>query len=310
MNIRDMMRRSAQFHAHRPAIIAGESRLTFAQAWARGCRMANLLLSMGLKPGDAVASLEDNTLEAVDFFLGAAIANITRVPLYARNARSSHLYMMEHTHCKAVVVAEHSSVATLRERTTNIRGGPNSSAAAGAGGAAPAVDLFHCLRSFTEMEQLGETEMWRCDHCQQLCRAYKRIELWSAPQTRQALTDHLQSSDAMRRDCFLDNLRGVAGTSAGALFGLVMLLNLSDAVCAELAAAMSDLISTFSYHTDLTLLMSSYGLDDGEFRTLSEVGKEMSLSRERVRQIEREALTRLRDCSGIRAGLNLPGLSA
>ncbi|HAG95495.1 MAG TPA: AMP-dependent synthetase, partial [Gammaproteobacteria bacterium] len=84
MNIRDMMRRSAQFHAHRPAIIAGESRLTFAQAWARGCRMANLLLSMGLKPGDAVASLEDNTLEAVDFFLGAAIANITRVPLYAR----------------------------------------------------------------------------------------------------------------------------------------------------------------------------------------------------------------------------------
>jgi len=107
MNIRDMMRRSAQFHAHRPAIIAGESRLTFAQAWARGCRMANLLLSMGLKPGDAVASLEDNTLEAVDFFLGAAIANITRVPLYARNARSSHLYMMEHTHCKAVVVAEH-----------------------------------------------------------------------------------------------------------------------------------------------------------------------------------------------------------
>lgn len=31
------------------------------------------------------------------------------------------------------------------------------------------------------MEQLGETEMWRCDHCKQLCRAYKRMELWSAP---------------------------------------------------------------------------------------------------------------------------------
>lgn len=107
MNIRDLMRRSAQFHADKPAIIAGDTRLTFKEAWERGTRMANLMLSMGLKPGDKVASLEDNTIEAVDFFLGAAIANIVRVPLYARNARKSHMHMMEHTGCKAVVVDDH-----------------------------------------------------------------------------------------------------------------------------------------------------------------------------------------------------------
>ncbi len=50
------------------------------------------------------------------------------------------------------------------------------------------------------------------------------------------------------------------------------------------------------------VLTRRYGLDDGEFRTLSEVGKEMSLSRERVRQIEREALIRLREQTNIRAG--------
>ncbi|MBW1880670.1 MAG: sigma-70 family RNA polymerase sigma factor, partial [Deltaproteobacteria bacterium] len=48
------------------------------------------------------------------------------------------------------------------------------------------------------------------------------------------------------------------------------------------------------------VLMRRYGLEDDRFRTLSEVGKGMDLSRERVRQIEREALNRLRDHARIR----------
>ena len=52
------------------------------------------------------------------------------------------------------------------------------------------------------------------------------------------------------------------------------------------------------------VLTRRYGLDDGEFRTLSEVGKEMGLSRERVRQIEREALLKMRDQSSIRDKLS------
>jgi RNA polymerase primary sigma factor len=48
------------------------------------------------------------------------------------------------------------------------------------------------------------------------------------------------------------------------------------------------------------VLTRRYGLDDSEYRTLSTVGKEMGLSRERVRQIEREALHRLREHTGLR----------
>ena len=48
------------------------------------------------------------------------------------------------------------------------------------------------------------------------------------------------------------------------------------------------------------VLRRRYGLDDDQYRTLSEVGKGMNLSRERVRQIEREALARLRERAQIR----------
>lgn len=38
-----------------------------------------------------------------------------------------------------------------------------------------------------------------------------------------------------------------------------------------------------------------YGLDDGVPRTLDQIGRQFGLSRERVRQIEREVMTKLRD---------------
>jgi RNA polymerase nonessential primary-like sigma factor len=42
-----------------------------------------------------------------------------------------------------------------------------------------------------------------------------------------------------------------------------------------------------------------FGLDDGEERNRAEVGRLLSVSRERVRQIELEALERLRRAAGV-----------
>jgi acyl-CoA synthetase (AMP-forming)/AMP-acid ligase II len=103
MNIRDALSRAARCYASRNAVLYDNSFFTFEQMWERGCRLANALLSLGLQPQDNVAILSDNTIEAVDFILGAAAANLVRVPLYARNAPDAHGHMLLHAGCRALL---------------------------------------------------------------------------------------------------------------------------------------------------------------------------------------------------------------
>jgi|TARA_B110000285_G_scaffold235152_1_gene315190 acyl-CoA synthetase (AMP-forming)/AMP-acid ligase II len=105
LTVTSLMRQAARYNAHRTAIIHGGVRLTFSEAWDRGVQMANWLLDLGLQAGDRVGVLEDNAIQAQDFFLGSAIAGVVRVPLYARNALESHAHMLSHTGCRAVIVA-------------------------------------------------------------------------------------------------------------------------------------------------------------------------------------------------------------
>ena len=53
---------------------------------------------------------------------------------------------------------------------------------------------------------------------------------------------------------------------------------------------------------EATVLRMRFGLDDMEPRTLKEIGEQLSLTRERVRQIETEALKKLSDSLEDRRG--------
>ena len=110
MDVTTLMRQAAQLNADFTAVITEDARFTFTEAWDRGVRLANGLRSMGVRPGDRVAGLEDNVLGCADFFVGCAIAGAVRVPLYPRNSREAHGHMLSGTDC-VVVVSDESHAA-------------------------------------------------------------------------------------------------------------------------------------------------------------------------------------------------------
>ena len=76
-------------------------------------------------------------------------------------------------------------------------------------------------------------------------------------------------------------------------------------------AVIAELLHTDIRHVPATptagtdrVIRLRFGLDDGQPRTLDQIGKLFGLSRERVRQIEREVMTKLRN--GERAGQARP----
>lgn len=123
LDVRSAMRRSARFHRDLLAVQSEGRELTFGEAWERGLRLANALVALGVKPGERVAVLEDNCIAASDFFLGSAIANTARVPLYRRNSSVAHEHMLRHTDAKVVVVSEEYAheIAGIEQRIPGLR---------------------------------------------------------------------------------------------------------------------------------------------------------------------------------------------
>jgi acyl-CoA synthetase (AMP-forming)/AMP-acid ligase II len=104
VDVRGLLRRSAALNRDRLAVKADGRELTFDEMWKRGVRLANGLLELGLRPQDRLATLEANGLGAADTFVGAAAANLVRVPLYERNARHAHVAMLNNVGARALIV--------------------------------------------------------------------------------------------------------------------------------------------------------------------------------------------------------------
>ena len=81
MNVGSLLPWHARFRSDHLAVVCGEERLTFAELEARVNRLANALVSLGLRKGDKLALVLPNCIELLYAYRATALLGIVSVPL-------------------------------------------------------------------------------------------------------------------------------------------------------------------------------------------------------------------------------------
>lgn len=99
------------------AAICGEERRTFAEIDARTNRLANALLALGLRKGDRVATLLENSIRCVEADFALAKAGLVRVSLNPRSTAKDASYILADSGARIVIYgAGYASVAAEAAR--------------------------------------------------------------------------------------------------------------------------------------------------------------------------------------------------
>jgi acyl-CoA synthetase (AMP-forming)/AMP-acid ligase II len=113
MNLRDITLRNAQLYPSREALVFANSRLTHSEFAARGFRLANALMALGLSPQERVAILAPNCREYLETFCACESANLIIVNL---NHRLSPRELIEISlDCEPTVLIFHHDFRELAE---------------------------------------------------------------------------------------------------------------------------------------------------------------------------------------------------
>ncbi|MDT4988882.1 MAG: hypothetical protein QOI74_2976 [Micromonosporaceae bacterium] len=108
MIIADLVRRSCRSYSSNVAVTDSTSSLTYGEVWDRSVRLVNALRSLGLAPGDRVATLGANAVTTLEEMTGLAVGGYARTALHGMNGGETHAYMLEHVGARALIVqADH-----------------------------------------------------------------------------------------------------------------------------------------------------------------------------------------------------------
>ncbi len=99
-----LLRRCARDHARRPVVWSEGREQTYADMFARACRLANALADLGIVPGDRVAVLGPNGPETVEQVAGIAHGGFVRTALYAHQTGEVNAHLLDAVGARALIV--------------------------------------------------------------------------------------------------------------------------------------------------------------------------------------------------------------
>ena len=100
----DFIRRSAEVHPERTAVIHGSINRTWAETYARAMKLAHALKSLGVGKGDTVTVMLPNIPEMLECHFGVPAIGAVINTLNTRLDAASLTYMLNHAASKVVIV--------------------------------------------------------------------------------------------------------------------------------------------------------------------------------------------------------------
>ena len=120
--ISDALHWYATYESKRTAIVSEAGSLTYAALWSRVCRLANSLSRIGVRPGDRIAVLMQNSNRYLEIYNAAALMGVAVVPLNFQFVADEVEYVTNHSGARALVYdpAFSDTVASIRARLPSV----------------------------------------------------------------------------------------------------------------------------------------------------------------------------------------------
>jgi|SRR5690625_2460595 len=116
------LKRAVKLYGHKEAVIGNETSITYEELNGRVNQLSHGLAELGIKKGDRVAYISNNTPEMLEGFYGVLQLGAVMVPINTRLSLEDFVYILNHSGAKVLYVdVEHlEKIIQIKDRLTTV----------------------------------------------------------------------------------------------------------------------------------------------------------------------------------------------